>query len=69
MSLDDLLLAVAVDDGVETLERPPSHQIAYALLLNAEPLDLVIDVEEKRVVARGVVARPHQETAGAACKK
>lgn len=67
VSLDDLLLAVAVDDGVETLERPPAHQVTHAFFLDAEPLDLVVDVEEERVVARRVVARPHQKTAWPAC--
>ena len=55
VTLDDLLRLVPVDDRLETVEGPAPHDVAHALLLDAEPLDLVVDVEEQRVVARGVV--------------
>uniref|UniRef100_A0A2M4D214 Putative secreted protein n=1 Tax=Anopheles darlingi TaxID=43151 RepID=A0A2M4D214_ANODA len=61
VTLDDLLLPVAIDHRIETLERTATHQIPDTFLLDPEPLDLVVDVEEQRVVTGRVVARTHQE--------
>lgn len=55
VTLHYLLRLVAIDDGLEAVEGAASHDVAHALLLDAEPLYLVVDVEEQRVVARGVV--------------
>ena len=68
VSLDDLLGLVAVDDSLQAVERSPAHHVAHALLLDAEPLDLVVDVEEERVVAGRVVRGTDQEGTGAAWK-
>ena len=46
VALDDLLALVAVDDGVQAVECTAAHHVADALLLDAETLDLVVDVEE-----------------------
>lgn len=50
VTLDDLFCFVAVDDSVQAVKSPTTHQIADALLLNPESLDLIVDVEEERVV-------------------
>lgn len=62
MSLDDLLLAIAVNDSIQALEGPSAHQVSDTLLLNPESLNLIVDVKEERIVARGIVAGPHQKT-------
>ena len=69
VSLDDLLGLVAVDDGLQAVEGPPAHHVAHALLLDAEPLDLVVDVEEEGVVPGRVVRGTDQEGARAAWKR
>ena len=55
VTLHDLLRLVAIDDGLEAVEGAAAHDVAHALLLDAEPLDLVVDVEKQRVVAGGVI--------------
>jgi hypothetical protein len=44
--LDDLLLLVSVDDGVQTLKNSTTHQIPDALLLYTESLDLIVYMEK-----------------------
>jgi hypothetical protein len=65
--LHDLLSLVPVYDGLETVKRPAAHHVPHALLLDAEPLDLVVDVEEEGVVAGRVVRGANQKTAGTTC--
>ena len=55
MTLYNLLRLVPIDDGLEAVEGAAAHHVAHAFLLDAEPLYLVVDVEEQRVVAGGVV--------------
>lgn len=55
VSLDDLLRLVPVYNGLETVERSSSHDVSDAFLFDSETLDLVVDVEEERVVARRIV--------------
>lgn len=55
MPFNNLLLSVSVDDGVQAFERPAAHQVPHALLLNPEPLDLVVDVEEQGVVPGRII--------------
>lgn len=57
VTLDDLLGLVPVDDGLQAVESPPTHDIANALLLDAKPLDLVVYVEEEGVIAGRVIRR------------
>lgn len=52
VALHNLLLAIPIDYSVQALECPPSHQIPNALLLDAKALNLVVDMEEQRVVPR-----------------
>lgn len=40
VALNDLLRPVAVDDGLQAVEGPPTHHVPHALLLNPEALDL-----------------------------
>lgn len=61
--LHNLLLPIPINNCIQTLEYPSAHQIPHALLLDPEPLYLIVDVKEQRVVARRIVARPDQETA------
>lgn len=63
MTLDNLLLAVPIDDRVQTLERAAPHHVAHCALLDAKTLYLIVDVEEERVITRGVITGTHQETA------
>ena len=55
VALHYLLRLVPIDDGLEAVKGPTAHDVADAFLLDAEPLYLVVDVEEQRVVTRGVV--------------
>lgn len=65
VTLNDLFRLVSVDHGLKAIEGSAAHDIADALLLNAEPLNLVIDVEEEGVVSGTVVARTDKKTAWA----
>ena len=69
MTLDNLLRLVSVDDGLEGVKSPSSHDVANSLLLDPEPLDLVVDVEKQGVVSGRVVARTDEEAAGTSWKK
>ena len=64
VALDDLLGLVPVDDGLQAVEGPAAHHVANAFFLDPEPLDLVVDVEKERVIARRVVAWTDEETSG-----
>ena len=55
VALHYLLRLVPIDDGLEAVEGAAAHNVTDALLLDAKPLYLVVDVEEQRVVTRGVV--------------
>lgn len=63
VSFDDLLLPVSVDDRIEALKRPASHEVPHAFLLYPEPLYLVVDVEEQGVVPGGIVRGSDEEAA------
>ena len=67
VTLHYLLRLVPIDDGLEAVKGPTAHDVAHAFLLDAEPLYLVVDVEEQRVVTRGVVRRTDEVAAGASC--
>lgn len=55
MSFNNLLFPVSVNDRIQAFERPPSHQVPHPLLFYPEPLDLIVDVEEQRVIPRRIV--------------
>ena len=55
VALHYLFRLVPIDDGLEAVKGATAHHVADAFLLDAEPLYLVVDVEEQRVVTRGVV--------------
>lgn len=63
VSLNDLLLPVPVDHSIQTLKGTASHEVTYTFLLNTKPLDLVVYVEEQRVVTRRIVTWSHEERA------
>lgn len=67
MSFNDLFRLVPIDYSIQAVKRPPAHQIANALLLNPEALDLIVYVEKEGVVSRRIVTWAHQKTARSSC--
>jgi hypothetical protein len=67
MALDDLLLAVTVDNCIQTLKCTTTHKITHTLLLYAKPLDLIVDVKEERVVPWRVVTGANKKAARTRC--
>ena len=63
VALDNLFRLVAVDDSVQAVKGPTAHEIADPLFFNPEPLDLIVDVKEERIVARRIIGRPDKKTA------
>ena len=64
VALHYLLGLVSRDHSVQTVKSSATHHIPDTLLFNPEPLNLIVDVKEEAVIARAVVARPHQEGPG-----
>jgi len=47
-----LLTAITIDNRFQAFKSSAPHEVSHTFLLNAKSLNLIIDVEKKRVISR-----------------